>query len=214
MTRIRGEVVLEGAPTEVLTQLSGQLQIGALGGSRSVAVVGGRFQLVTPEEGTIQFFGAVLENRPARVVSPIGAISVRSAGVVKVVLRYDALTMLSLKSAVTGEQLTDVEVIRVQDYSRSSLPHPGWPQSEDPLIVPEQSPVALDGRIGSIGSAVALHARAAGHEWRRITVDLVAGGERELSLEPSGSVSLRLFGDTEREGVVLRLREQGRQGLP
>ena len=214
MTRIQGEVVLEDAPTEVLTQLSGQLQIGALGASRSVAVIAGRFQLVTPEEGAIQFFGAVLENRPARVVSPIGAISVRSAGVVKVVLRYDALTMLSLKSAVTGEQLTDVEVIRVQDYSRSSLPHPGWPQSEDPLIVSEQSPVALDGRIGSIGSAVALHARAAGHEWRRITVDLVAGGERELSLEPSGSVSLRLFGDTEREGVVLRLREQGRAGSP
>ncbi|MDE0959359.1 MAG: hypothetical protein OSB09_01115 [Planctomycetota bacterium] len=214
MVRINGEVMLEDAPTEVLDQLSGHLQIGSLAGSRSIPVIRGRFQLVTPQEGAIQFFGAIIENRPARVVAPIGIIKSRAAGVVRVILRYDALTMLSLKSAVTGEELTDVEVIRVQDYSRSSLPHPGWALPEDPRIVSQQSPVALDGRIGSIGSAVALHARALGHEWRRITVDLVAGGERELSLEQSGTISLRLFGDTEREGVVLRLREQGRAGSP
>ncbi len=211
MMRITGEVMLEEALTSVV-EASGQLQIGTATGSRSITVNSGRFQANVSSEGPLQFHGAVLEGRPARVVSPIGPIT--PSGPIRVVIRYDALTMLRLKSAITGEDLTQVQVIRVQDYSRSSLPHPGWALPDDPSIVADQSPVALDGRIGSIGAAVALHARAAGHEWRRITVDLVAGGERELTLAPSGSIALSLFGDTEREGVVLRLREQGRVGSP
>ncbi len=213
MARVMGELMLEEAPASLL-QVSGQLQIGTAAGSRSIPVSGGRFNTLIDQNGTIEFFGAVLESRPARVVAPSGAIRASAAGNLRIIIRYDALTMLHLKSVETGEPLTNIEVIRVQDYSRSSLPHPGWSLPQDAKIVTDESPVALDGRIGSIGSAVAIHARAAGHQWRRITVDLVAGGERELSLERSGSTMVRIFGDVEREGVVLRIREQGRVGSP
>ncbi|MGE4618730.1 MAG: hypothetical protein AAEJ04_02860, partial [Planctomycetota bacterium] len=213
MVRISGDVVVENTPAAGPT-LSGQLQIGVLQDSRSISVNNGRFSVNIPKAASIRFFSAVLEGKPARVISPVSAINGASAGLIRVVVRYDALAMLHLLSAETGEPLADVEVVRAKDYTRSSLPHPGWALDHDSKIVSEESPVALDGRIGLIGSAVAIHARAAGHEWRRLTVDLIDGGERELILERSGSVNLHLVGDSDREGVVLRLRETGMGGSP
>ena len=213
MVRIGGEVVVENDPTAG-SSLSGQLQIGVSGASRSISVARGRFTTNIPADASIRLFSAVLEGKPARVISPTTAVPARSATSMRVVVRYDSLAILHLLSAETGEPLIDVEVLRAQDYTRSSLAHPGWALPQDSQIVSEESPVALDGRIGLIGSAVAIHARAAGHEWKRVTVDLVDGGERELTLQRSGALSLNFIGDSERESVMLRLREIGQGGAP
>lgn len=215
MTRIFGEVVVENTPGAGAT-LSGQLQIGVSQDSRSISVNNGQFATNIPESASVRFFSAVLEGKPARVISPVTPLVAGRGrlGSIRVVVRYDALAMLHLLSAETGESLTDVEVLRAKDYARNSLAHPGWALPQDSRIVSDESPVALDGRIGLIGSAVAIHARAAGYEWKRVTVDLVDGGERELTLQRSGALNLIFVGDSEREGVMLRLRGVGANGAP
>lgn len=213
MVRVTGQIAVEDDPTAG-SNLTGQLQIGVSGESRSISVAGGRFVTNIPEQSSIRFFSAVLAGKPARVISPTTAVPARSSASLRVVVRYDSLAILHLLSAETGESLTNVEVLRAKDYTRSSLAHPGWALAQDSQIQSEESPVALDGRIGLIGSAVAIHARAAGYEWKRVTVDLVDGGERELTLERSGAINFHFIGDAEREGVMLRLREVGHSGAP
>ena len=213
MVRVSGEIVVENIP-EAGPTLSGQLQIGVSQGSRSISVNNGRFATNISKSASIRFFSAVLEGKPARVISPTTSVAASAARSIRVVVRYDALAMLHLLSAETGESLTDVEVLRAKDYARSSLAHPGWVLPQDSRIVSDESPVALDGRIGLIGSAVAIHARAVGYEWKRVTVDLVDGGERELTLQRSGALNLIFVGDSEREGVMLRLRGVGANGAP
>lgn len=213
MVRVYGQVVVENTP-EAGPSLSGHLQIGVSQESRSIPVSKGQFATNIPQSASIRFFSAMLEGKPARVISPTTPLAAGSTGSVRVVVRYDALAILHLLSAETGQELTDVEVVRAKDYTRSSLPHPGWALPQDSRITAEESPVALDGRIGLSGSAVAIHARAAGHEWKRVTVDLVDGGERELTLQRSGALNLIFVGDAEREGVMLRLREIGVNGAP
>ena len=211
--RVSGTIWAENQP-QPLSGSSGSLIVGINGRSKTVNVSNGAFVFDADSDAMIRFFSAMIDSKEARVVAPNMPIIAKMASSVKVFIRYDALATLNLISAETGESLNNVEVVRLQDFHRSTLEHPGWPMATDYVISEQTGPVSLDGRLGMIGSAVVIHARAAGHEWKRITVDLIEGGEREVLLRPSGSVLLDVSGDTERQDIKLRLRAPESFGPP
>ncbi|OUU25630.1 MAG: hypothetical protein CBC13_01785 [Planctomycetia bacterium TMED53] len=211
--RVAGKIWDE-SKNSVLTDVNGQLEVGVDNRSSSVSVVNGSFSFEAPAKAMVRFFSAVLDERPARVIAPTTPLIAEGAGSVRVYIRYDSLATLNVLSAETGAALNGIEVVRLQDFHRSTLEHPGWPLPSDYYVEESESPVSLDGRLGMIGSAVVIHVRAAGHEWKRLTVDLVAGGERDVLLYPAADVNLVLDGDTNREDVKLRLRAPNRIGMP
>ncbi len=213
--RVRvGGMIWEESENSALTGVNGQLEVGIDNRTRTVNVNNGSFAFEAPAKAMIRFFSAILDERPARVIAPSTPVLAQSSGAVRVFIRYDALATLKVLSAVTGEPLNGIEVVRLQDFHRSTLEHPGWPLANDYTLQEGESPVSLDGRLGMIGSAVVLHVRADGHEWKRITVDLVAGGEREVLLFPAPDLNLILDGDTGRDDIRLRLRLPEAMGMP
>ena len=209
-----GGMIWEESENSALSGVSGQMEVGIDNRSRSVSVVNGSFAFEAPASAMIRFYSAVLDERPARVIAPSTPVLAQSSGAVRVFIRYDALATLNVLSAETGEALTGIEVVRLQDFHRSTLEHPGWPLATDYRLEESESPVSLDGRLGMIGSAVVLHVRAAGHEWKRLTVDLVAGGERDVLLFPAADLALQLDGAIDREDIKLRIRPPESYGIP
>ncbi len=209
-----GGMIWEEAENSALTGVSGQLEVGVDNRSRTVSVVNGSFGFDAPASSMIRFYSAVLDDRPARVIAPSTPVQAQSSGAVRVYIRYDSLATLNVLSGETGAALSGIEVVRLQDFHRSTLEHPGWPLSSDFYVQESQSPVSLDGRLGMIGSAVVIHVRAAGHEWKRLTVDLVDGGERDVLLYPAADLNLILDGDTYREDIKLRFRAPEQVGMP
>lgn len=213
--RVRvGGMIWEESENSALTEVNGQLEIGIDSRTRTVSVTNGAFSFEAPAKSMIRFFSTVLGDRSARVIAPSTPVLAQSSGAVRVYVRYDALATLKVLSAETGELLNGIEVIRLQDFHRSTLEHPGWPLASDYSLQESESPVSLDGRLGMIGSAVVLHVRAEGYEWKRITVDLVNGGEREVLLFPAADLNLILDGETERADMRLRLRPPEGMGMP
>lgn len=213
--RVRvGGMIWEEAENSALTGVSGQLEVGIDNRSLSVNVSNGSFAFEAPASASIRFYSAVLGERPARVIAPSTPVLARSSGAVRVFIRYDALATLNVLSAETGQPLTGIEILRLGDFHRSTLEHPGWALSNDYRLEESESPVSLDGRLGMIGSAVVLHVRAAGHEWKRLTVDLVAGGERDVLLYPAADLNLLLDGAIERPDIKLRFRPPDTFGMP
>jgi len=213
--RVRvGGMIWEESENSALTGVSGQLEVGIDNRSLAVNVSNGSFAFEAPASAMIRFYSAVLDDRPARVIAPSTPVLAQSSGAIRVFVRYDALATLNVLSAETGQALTGIEVVRLQDFHRSTLEHPGWALPADYRLEESQSPVSLDGRLGMIGSAVVLHVRAAGHEWKRLTVDLVAGGERDVLLFPAADLNLVLDGATYRNDIKLRIRPPESFGMP
>lgn len=125
--RVRvGGMIWEESENSALTGVSGQLEVGIDNRSLAVNVSNGSFAFEAPASAMIRFYSAVLDDRPARVIAPSTPVLAQSSGAVRVFIRYDALATLNVLSAETGQPLTGIEVVRLQDFHRSTLEHPGW----------------------------------------------------------------------------------------
>lgn len=105
-------------------------------------------------------------------------------------------TLLHVRAADTGQELTGVEVVRGVLLASIGWSYPGPYVKRDVLAASATSPISLDNPDETTVGGVArpYFARARGYAWGRIDIELGLGTEHELLLPPGGSLSVELTG--------------------
>lgn len=184
-----------------------------------VSAQGGRWRVECPAAQAarvawLQVADAHSEGRALALLAPTE--SVPSDALLAVRAREARPTLLRVVDARTGVELAGVELLRSLGRSRpvglSDLRQRASARVAEGL----SSPIDLAALAGLAQGRAALLVGAPGYAWIPIAVEVGAGTERTVELEPGGELRLRVEGDLRPEApvaVVLR-RSQPPKGRP
>lgn len=218
--RIPGRVVLIDDDGLQHDELDGQLTVlrwkGDTGFHESLAVRGGVFELDPRDAEGFSFRELVLEGRVARLEDP-GRRHAADSSEVVLLARWSKSLTLHIVDAATGGPLSDVTVVRGAGFSFSGdAEHPGEYPAEFVEAEHVASPVVLQPTSNEVyASRRSYFVHSPGMAWRSVQLDMQAGGERIVRLEPGGDLEVTARNLLPPEGSRLRLRREGdRGGIP
>ena len=203
----------------------GSFQLRAWSGNRSqgdpleVPVVAGSWSAEVPQGHTFEPRELVVGDSPATLVRADGEevnpwmvrLAVPPSGEVDLVVRLVLPSRLFVRSAESGHQLADIELLVCSDWDHGDGPHASTGErgcrSHDGLV----SPVDLDTVVGDLAhrGRRTIWARAPDHAWGSLEVDFQRGGERVLRLESAGAVEVVVQGVRAADEPRLRVRAAG-----
>ncbi|MEO0650289.1 MAG: hypothetical protein AAFZ65_06390 [Planctomycetota bacterium] len=122
-------------------------------------------------------------------------------------VRILGLQRLFVRDAVTGAELSDVQVICEDLGSRNRRPHPGAIDSETVLFDGVAYPVELTlDRFRQYRNTLDIFVRAEGYTWQRLTLEAFVPATRVVELEPAGTVIVRPSWPRPLEDLSIRFR--------
>ncbi len=175
-----------------------------------VEVVGGRYVTRVPRNMRLSVVSAELGGRGALPDRALEPVPVPADGVFDVELRWFPRTLLHVRSSADGRELDGCTILYdgAGWFSLAGRDHPGsFHEDLDVLREGVASPVELDIAPGPSDERTrTLLVRAAGHAWEGIEIDVHAGGERTIELDPAGAlvVVARGAARSKADSVVLR----------
>jgi len=113
---------------------------------------------------------------------------------------------LHVRDALTGAELTDVEVVRVRDWMTDKNDHPGNPLGTGTIKGAVLSPLGIP--VTQNGSSN-YHVRAPGYAWNHVQLH-VTDKDYYVDLVHGGRLEVHLQGAKARKDARLRLRSDGR----
>lgn len=182
---------------------------GARVESGTLAVEDGRAVLDLGDAAGAFISGGTLGGEAALAARPIHVDASERERVVE--LSRPVPSTLVVRSAATGAALSDVEV-RMTEFYPARVFVDGCGEGRR-VASGATSPITLPKPRRSRNDVV-LHARAPGHAWGRLGVNLVEGGERLLALEPGGGIEVRVRGEGVDGEAEVRVRRPGEGGRP
>lgn len=204
--RQAGRVILMTDDGRELSDLEGRMELGLWHAdpdnrySRSIEVgirMGG-FEINVTGVNRLSVESLVVDGRGA-VTEPIDEIYKLGEEGLVVRARWTKPLKLNVLNAATGEHLENVVVAERRSVSGSPrAQHPGewWSSSESKIE--GDSPITIETTTQDFTSKTKmLFAYSEGFAWNNIQVDTVGGGERDIRLEPSGSIEINLVGNRE-----------------
>jgi hypothetical protein len=116
-------------------------------------------------------------------------------------------TLLHIRAADTGRELTGVELVRGMNLDSSGSSCPGPYPKRDVLASAVTSPIHLGEleKLDPEAGAQPYYARAEHYAWGRIEIDLALGSEHELLLPPGGALAIELTGSIPPPDVAVLL---------
>lgn len=183
---------------------------------RSVPIDAGRWTADVPTGRTLQATEVALDGLDVLLVRFGDTDTVPGAhiapvpddGVLDIVVRTVRSSVLIVRSARTGLDLSDVELRACGGWRHGDGPHE--PEDDEDCVAFDglSSPIDLDevvvATLGRLASCV-LWARAPGHAWGTLEADFRLGGERLLVLDDAGGLEVLVRGVRRADRPVVRV---------
>lgn len=179
------------------------LWVGNTGKSVTLSLVQGQFSTKSDSFDYFTVDDLDLNGRKAALTNP--EQEYREHEDVVVYAHWPKLTTLSVIGDDTGVHLTDVTLIANDDWRTDDFSHPGAIGGET-IVERQNSPIELTQPTGQVlRNTSSYFVHSPGYAWKLVRLYLANGGEREVRLQPGGTVEVRLIGALPKGKQRLRL---------
>lgn len=181
---------------------------------RHVKVVDGKWSTTVPSDVKIRFGDVKLRDRLTFFVEEKDAVMpedvvIPADGVMHIEARWPPQTVLHVKAADTGMELSQVDLAMSTDSFFRADSHPG----KNVRIVQSgaDSPIELEMMGWSLfyaryGGSVNYVVRSPGYAWKGVKIDFRAGGKHVVLLDPCGVLEVFVSGYDVKSPCELRIR--------
>ncbi len=208
---IQGSVIIVADDGQELHGLDGKLKFDlrrqdSRWNERETDVKEGRFSLRVYRSAELHVIDLVIGGRSAYVKDDDQNFNSNSDPIV-IRAHWANPLRLNVLSASTGEHLDDIKVVRGYDAWMFENPQlPGRIYAQSLVLNGVTSPIEVFPSTSELKREnIAFFVYSPGFAWKAIGVIPTAGGEREIRLDPGGSVTITLVGDRS----VLNIESRG-----